>query len=197
MLTTETWSGAAVGPVARNFDNDFAPSTATVTGSSLSQAIAYGYDLDKLVTCASPTTCGTTPPVGALTIARSPLNGTIQTMTQDSVTESYTYNDFGELATKTAKFGTTVLHKFEYDVKAAGRARDSLGRIVKRTETIGTTAASTTEYWSNAYKKCAELITSKQTSEVKRLRGSRSGQPYGLDDCARGFVSAACGGNLI
>ncbi|MDQ2642170.1 MAG: hypothetical protein M3020_00020 [Myxococcota bacterium] len=51
--------------------------------------------------------------------------------------------------------------------------------------------------WSDAYRKCAEWITSKQTPAVKRLRGSRNGRPYNLDDCARGHVSAACGGNPI
>jgi RHS repeat-associated protein len=51
--------------------------------------------------------------------------------------------------------------------------------------------------WSDAYKKCAELITSKQTPEVKRLRGKRHGKPYNLDECARGHVSAVCGGNPI
>lgn len=51
--------------------------------------------------------------------------------------------------------------------------------------------------WREAYETCAELMVSKQTPEVKRMRGSSGGVPYDVEDCAKGYVSEACGGNEI
>jgi RHS repeat-associated protein len=48
--------------------------------------------------------------------------------------------------------------------------------------------------WQEAYRRCADIITGKQTPERKRLRGKPD---YDINDCARGFVSAECGGNPI
>jgi RHS repeat-associated protein len=48
--------------------------------------------------------------------------------------------------------------------------------------------------WRSAYESCAELITSEQTPSRRRLRG---GANYDVSECAKGFVSQECGGNMV
>lgn len=139
-----TTSSHLNGEVSWGYNNDFAVTTETLTlPTGTPQVVSYGYDLDLLPTCASPTTCPSG--AGALGIARSPQNGMIEALTQDSVTESWTYNSYGELATQTSVHGGTQLLSLTYDETAA--PRDRLGRIKQKKEVRnGTTRISEYQY---------------------------------------------------
>jgi RHS repeat-associated protein len=131
-----TWNGLVNGSVSWTYDTDFRKATETVQAGTTSATAAFGYDADSLLTCASPTTCpsGT----GALTINRSPQNALLVGTSLGSVTDAYTYNAYGELATYSAQFGSTPLYSVTYDSTTA--PRDGLGRVVQKTETLqGTT----------------------------------------------------------
>jgi RHS repeat-associated protein len=120
LVTRTTWSGTSVaGQVNRTYDDDLRLKTVAVNGAN---AITYTYDNDSLITQA-----------GSLILTRSPSTGLLTGTTLGSVTTSYTYSSFGELASMTAKFSTTTLY-------AETHSRDKLGRITTKVETIqGTT----------------------------------------------------------
>ncbi len=131
-----TWSGLVNGSVAWTYDTDFRKVAETVQAGTTSATAAFGYDADSLLTCASPTTCPSG--AGALTITRSPTNALLTSTSLGNVTDAYTYNTYGELATYQAKYGTSSLYSVTYD--ATGATRDALGRVVQKTETLqGTT----------------------------------------------------------
>jgi RHS repeat-associated protein len=134
LTTRVTWSGLVSGNVAWTYNSDFLPTLETVTpGSGSAISVRFGYDADNLATCASLTNCA--PPASdALNIARSPSNGRINTITLGSVSESYGYNDYGELASQTSTFSATPLIALTYD--SATFPRDALGRIKRKTETV-------------------------------------------------------------
>jgi hypothetical protein len=126
-----TWSGLVNGSVSWTYDNDFRKVTETVQAGSTTATAAFGYDADSLLTCASPTTCpsGT----GALTINRNSQNALLVGTSLGTVTDAYTYNTYGELATYSAQFGSTPLYSVTYD--ATGAPRDALGSARRRVTT--------------------------------------------------------------
>ena len=144
MLSTGVaWSGSVAGAVAWSYDNFFRPITETVDAGTTTSAIAMGYDADSLLTCVSPSTCN---PVSAdaLRITRSPQNALLTGTSMGSVTDSYTYNTYGEVAAYQALYGSTSLYSAVYDT--SGAPRDALGRIVQKTETLQGEAARVLEY---------------------------------------------------
>jgi len=115
-VTRTQWSGGGVsGQVNRTYDDDLRLRTIAVNGAS---AVTYSYDPDSLLTQA-----------GSLALARDAETGLLTGTTLGSVTTSYTYNGFGELASMTARHGATTLYSEIY-------TRDRLGRIVTRVETV-------------------------------------------------------------
>jgi RHS repeat-associated protein len=131
-----TWSGDVTGSVAWNYDTNFNKILETVTGATGSAQAVFGYDLDQLLTCASPTTCSP-PGADALRLIRSPQHGLITSITLGSTSESLTYNTVGELATQAATYlPSTPLLNITYH-GAGAASRDALGRIVQKTEVIG------------------------------------------------------------
>jgi RHS repeat-associated protein len=133
-----SWSGLVNGSVSWTYNADFLKVSETVQAGTTSATAAFGYDNDGLLTCASPTTCPSG--AGALTIARNTQNALLTGTALSNVTDAYTYNTYGELATYVAKYGTSTLYSVTYD--ATGAPRDALGRVVKKTETLqGTTHA--------------------------------------------------------
>jgi RHS repeat-associated protein len=133
-----TWSGLVSGAIEWTYDSDFVPTIETVTpGTGPAVPVHFGYDADDLPTCASLTTCN---PAGAdaLTIARSPSNGFITSLTLGNVIEIFGYNDYGEPASQTSTYVATPLIALTYD--SASFPRDALGRITRKRETLaGTT----------------------------------------------------------
>jgi RHS repeat-associated protein len=116
LLTSTTWSGAVAGKVGFAYDNDF-----RVTGISLNDAdsVAYQYDADSLLTQA-----------GALSLSRSADNGLLTGSSLGSISDSLSYNGFGELSQYAASHNGSDLLKFSY-------TRDKLGRISHKKEMRG------------------------------------------------------------
>ena len=148
LMASASWSGSVNGSVAWGYDNDFVPVTETITDAiGGSAAIKFGYtDLDHLLTCASLTACPGTG-TDALAVAHDS-NGLLSGVNFGTLTEVYGYNSFGELASKTAKLGTTPLLQSTYDSPGwlVANRRDALGRITHREETIGTGTTTTFDY---------------------------------------------------
>ncbi|XXY47145.1 RHS repeat-associated core domain-containing protein [Sorangium sp. So ce269] len=115
LLTDVSWSGAVAGAVHWTHDDDFRASSESVNGTF---AVSFGRDDDGLLTAA-----------GGLVLSRDPQNGRLTGTTLGNVTETVSYNDFGELARREAKIGDVTVMVVEYE-------RDALGRVIERTETL-------------------------------------------------------------
>ena len=111
-----TWTGTVAGSVTRSYDNNFWITSESINNSN---TINFTHDNDGLLTKA-----------GALTLKLDPKDGLIKGTTLGSVTDTRTYDTYGEMTGLTAKYKTTTLYavKFTYD-------KD--GRITGKTETIG------------------------------------------------------------
>jgi len=119
LLTQSTWSGTVAGSVSRTYDNNFRITSQSVNGAN---TVAFGYDNDSLLTSA-----------GAETITRRADNGLISGTTLGTVTDSRTYNPFGELSSSTANVSGSPVFSVTY-------TRDKLGRITQKVETVSGTA---------------------------------------------------------
>ncbi|MBK8995697.1 MAG: RHS domain-containing protein [Myxococcales bacterium] len=144
LLKGVAWSGAVAGSVSFGHDASFRTTSETVTVGATSSPVAFGYDNDDILICASPSTCS---PAGtdALKITLNAGNGFVTGSTHGVVTDTLTYNAFGELAIYTGKVGATEV--FSEAVDTTGFPRDSLGRITRRVETNG----GVTTVWLYAY----------------------------------------------
>ncbi|MDQ7002467.1 MAG: RHS repeat protein, partial [Ghiorsea sp.] len=107
---SESWNGVITGDVLVTYDNNFR----VISRSVGTTPIAYTYDLDGLLTGS-----------GAMTLNRDVQNGLLTGTSLAGVTTSRTHNEFGELASfnSSAPFATSY-------------ARDKLGRITQKVETI-------------------------------------------------------------
>src|SRR5262249_28804722 len=126
LLTDTTWSGTVAGSVHRTYDQNFRITSESVNGS---HGIAFQYDADGLLVGA-----------GALHLNRDLANGLLTGSTLASITDTRTYNSFGELDSYRATVSGS-------DVFVMALARDDLGRITQQTETIaGQTSTYTYVY---------------------------------------------------
>ena len=115
-LRTQTaWTGAVAGTVGYAHDDDFRVTQITVNDQN---PIAHHYDADGLLT-----------QVGALTLHRDAQNGLLTGMTLDGVSDSHTYNGFGEWIGHTVQAQGITLLRVAY-------TRDLLGRITRKVETV-------------------------------------------------------------
>jgi RHS repeat-associated protein len=108
---SQTWSGVIAGTTVYTYDNNLRRTAIDLNGAS---PIALQYDKDSLLTQA-----------GALTLTRNPLNGLLTGSTMGAIADSWSYNNFGEPSSYTAR----SLFNVQYE-------HDQLGRIVTKTETI-------------------------------------------------------------
>jgi len=127
LMTRTTWSGTVTGNVTWTYDTDFRSVSEAVNGT----AISFGYDADSLLTGA-----------GALTVTYDSQNALLMGTTLDKITDSYTYNEFGEVMGYNAAYDGTPLLSFNYARDAAGRITaigeqgfeyDNVGRLVRVT----------------------------------------------------------------
>jgi RHS repeat-associated protein len=116
LLTDQTWSSAVAGTYHRQFDSNFLVTSDTVAGSVAS----YLYDKDNLLTSA-----------GGETLVRDPGNGLLTGTTLGTINDVIHYDEYGAVHDYTATAGSTVLYSVNYG------ARDPLGRLLTKTETIG------------------------------------------------------------
>ncbi|MBI2572218.1 MAG: RHS repeat protein, partial [Candidatus Schekmanbacteria bacterium] len=103
-----TWSGTVAGSVEVSWNDDFRIASRRVNGEN---EIAYTYDNDGLLVAAGPVALG-----------RDAATGFLAGTTLGIVTDVYTYDDFGDLATYAASGGNETLYSSSYQ-------RDALGRI--------------------------------------------------------------------
>jgi YD repeat-containing protein len=103
----------------------------TVNGT----ALAFGYDLDGLLTGA-----------GALTLTLDTQNGHLNGTTLGAMTDSYGYDTNGLFASYTAKFSGSSLY-------AESVLRDAIGRITQKTETV----QGTTHVWGYTFDPAGRL----------------------------------------
>jgi YD repeat-containing protein len=99
LLTSETWSGAVTGSVGRTYDVTGRIATQTVAGG---ETITFGYDDAGLLT-------STTSPSATFTINRSQTTGLIDETALGVVTDTWDFNDFGELRSYEAEDGVDSL----------------------------------------------------------------------------------------
>lgn len=118
--TSSALTGTVSGTISRVYNNNFWVTSESINGGN---TVNFTYDNDGLITKA-----------GALTLKLDPKDGLIKGSTLGSVTDTLTYDTFGELTGYTAnhKVGTTNTTLY-----AATYTRDADGRISGKTETIG------------------------------------------------------------
>ena len=143
---SSTWTGKVAGSVSRTFNNNFWMASQSLNGAN---TINLTYDNDGLVT-----------KVGAMTITNDPTNGLITGTTLGNVTDTSTYNTFGELTGYTAKYKTTTLYAVTY-------TRDADGRIASKVETIN--GKSTT--YAYTYDKAGRLTGVSQNGTTSSTYG--------------------------
>ena len=114
LLRNESWTGPVAGTVSRNYNSDLLVSAIDVNGTN----IVFGYDDDGLLTQA-----------GDLALTRDGQNGLLIGTALGSVSTSQSYNEFGETSQFSATQGGANLLTVAY-------ARDKLGRIAEKTETL-------------------------------------------------------------
>jgi RHS repeat-associated protein len=157
-LPTQTnWTGAVTGSVGKTYDNDFRVSTISVNGAN---PFTYQYDNDSLLTAVKNTALGIN-----LTLTRNAQNGLLTGTTLGNLTDSYSYNGFGEVTGYLAKYATADLYKSDV-------SRDKLGRITQKLETVG----GSSHTYDYAYDTAGRLIEVKQNGIVESRYG------YGYDD---------------
>ena len=125
-------SGAVNGSITLSYNNDFRVSSLSINGGDL---VNYSYDADGVISEA-----------GSMTISRYP-NGKLNTTALDNITDSSTYNGFGDCTAYTARYMGTDIFSIEYT------GIDKLGRITERTETFEGVARS----WQYTYDAVGQL----------------------------------------
>ena len=153
LMTSEATAapgGLSTVTVRATYDTETANNDLVVTEQELdatgpSSYLRFGYDQDLLLTCVATTTC----PGGtdALTLARGVQHGMVTELFQGDTSETFTYNNYGELATQTSQISGTPLLATTYDHST--KPRDALGRITRKTEVrAGVTKVTDYAYYS-------------------------------------------------
>ena len=114
--TSATWDGEIDRSVGVAYNNNFHVDTQSVNGAN---PIGFTYDNDGLLKTA-----------GALTLNYDSQNGMFKDSVIGNVTDSVTYNSFGEVKSYLARYGGSNIFDVQYG------ERDKLGRIVTKTETV-------------------------------------------------------------
>jgi len=123
--TGQTWSGPVAGSVTHTYDNSFRTTAVGVNGTT----VAVQYDGDNLPT-----------QIGDLALNRNGATGFLQGSSLGTVTDSWSYNVFGEPTGYSALVGATPVYTVQY-------MRDGLGRIATKVETVnGTTTTYSYDY---------------------------------------------------
>ncbi|NJL29178.1 MAG: RHS repeat-associated core domain-containing protein, partial [Thermoanaerobaculia bacterium] len=117
VVTETTWSGDVSGSVGWSYDTELRVTSEQVNGS---QSVAWQYDRDNLPIH-----------VGDLVITRDAATGFITEATVGSVATRRSHNAFGELVSIESSIAQTLIYRQDLE-------RDKTGRIVAKTETVGT-----------------------------------------------------------
>lgn len=126
------------------YDNDIRRTSEAFSKSGHSTStVAFGYDADGLLTCASLGTCASGQ-TEKLAIARDPASGRMTGITLGSgPTETWAYNSYGELQSQ-----DSTPFRIDYEHvdpnPALSVLRDTFGRVKRRKERVGVGAATRT-----------------------------------------------------
>jgi RHS repeat-associated protein len=155
LVTNVTWSGLGAGvTLQRAFDNDFRVASETAQGLTL----YFGYDADGLVQCVG--SAQTTNCAGQLAIARTAGTTVLSGTAFGAIVESYSANGFGEPVHYNATVGAQSVYRVDV-------ARDALGRISTRSETLlnadGTTSSASLAYTYDAAGRLTDVVTASGT----------------------------------
>jgi RHS repeat-associated protein len=115
LLTNVQWKGAVKGNLFMRYDENFRMFRQSINNY---YDIYYSYDDDGLLTY-----------VGNMQITHNPSNGLITGTSIGNITGEYSYNNYGEMNSYTAKNYGSEFYSSVYD-------QDSLGRIKSVTETV-------------------------------------------------------------
>ncbi|MBI2395151.1 MAG: hypothetical protein HYV09_36610 [Deltaproteobacteria bacterium] len=148
--TSTTWTWPVGTPTTTvlesTFDNHFRVVSQKVIAGAASSEVALRYDADGQLATAGPVGSPTMTLTRNQSTATPPVanNGFLTNVLVGSVEDVRTYNTYGELSTYTARVsgGADLLSiNYEPTIGATQVLRDSLGRIVKKTESVlgGTT----------------------------------------------------------
>lgn len=116
LLTDITWAGDVGGTVYRTYDNYFRLAGESVDGGN---AVSFTYNQDGALTGA-----------GNLSLTYAASTGQLTGTTLGTITDSYTYDNFGHVTGYQATAASTGLFTQAYTL-------DALGRITQKVETIG------------------------------------------------------------
>ncbi len=118
LLKSATTSGPFNASVGYSYDNNFWLTHLNAVGT----IVDYGYDTDGLLTSAA---VGTTN----LSLTRDVQNGLLDATALGQVSDTWSYSPFAEPATYTASANGSAVFSTSF-------ARDALGRITQKTETV-------------------------------------------------------------
>jgi RHS repeat-associated protein len=124
LATSQTLTGPVSGRVDWTYDAGFRLASESINGGS---AVTFAYDDDGLLIRA-----------GDLNLTRDPASGRATGSTLGQVSDSLSYNDYGELSGYSASAAGSAALTDDY-------TRDDLGRITRRVEMIGG-ITKTTDY---------------------------------------------------
>ncbi|MCL6613428.1 MAG: RHS repeat protein [Firmicutes bacterium] len=133
LVTSLTWAGTIAGSVGYGYDNNFRLTSLKVNNAN---PVAYQYDRDGLLTNA-----------GALTLSYNMQNGMLTGTTLGNITDTYTYNTFGEATDYVVKYNNVDIYRVHHEL-------DALGRITSKTETV----AGETHIYGYTYDIAGRLI---------------------------------------
>jgi RHS repeat-associated protein len=171
LLKSTTWSGTVAGSVTRTFDSFFRVSTETVNGLATTKA-TLGYDNDGLVTSVAT-------PTGSISLTYDPAASRLMTTAVGAVTDSRTYDQFGQIQSYYAAFGTSDLFNVSY-------SRDALGRLQQKTETMQG-VSKLTEF---GYDQAGRLIAvAENGATVRSYLYDDNGNRTTFDDIERGATT--------
>jgi RHS repeat-associated protein len=126
LLTGVEWRGEVSGRVGYEYDDELRLRAGTVNGG---HRVDFRYDDDGLVTG-----------VGPMTVARDARNGLVTGTSVGHVADSFTYDEFGDVAGRETTHAGAPIFSQSFD-------RDAAGRIVRKVETIqGVTTTFDYEY---------------------------------------------------
>jgi RHS repeat-associated protein len=151
LLRSVKWTGTIGGTsgltASFGYNNDFR----IATEDAGDVRAEYGYDNDGLISTVTVKSWNgsswSTMTNGTFNVTRDPssnMNGLISATSVGSVSDTRTFNGFGELDHYKAWDGSTTY--VEYDLDATNYERDKLGRIVRRAET-----SPTSRTWDYTY----------------------------------------------
>ncbi len=136
LVTSESWSGETQGTVARVFNNRGEVTSQSINAGS---PVSFSYDDDGLLQTA-----------GVATLSRGATTGRIESVSVSSISQSLSYDAFGEVEGSAYAYTGGPSDLYEYALE-----RDELGRIVEQSETI---AGGTPVAWEYEYDVRGRLI---------------------------------------